>query len=95
MIETQQQESLPIRPDRSERGFARTLLKTAAILFVLEFAVMHILPILGLPAGVWQILADSLILAILALPALYAVGFRPLSFLRYTCADTCKARNSR
>lgn len=38
---------------------------------------MHILPILGLPAGVWQNLADSLILAILALPALYAVGFRP------------------
>ncbi len=67
---------------RSRPKLITTLLKTAAVLFVLEFAVMRILSVLGLPVGFWQDAADSLMLAILALPALYVVGFRPRDSLR-------------
>ncbi len=53
----------------------KMLFKVAVVLFAAEFAVMCMLPLLGLD-GIWEAAADSLLLTIIALPALYGLGFR-------------------
>ncbi len=58
------------------RRSAMKALKLAVVLVAAEFAVMCILPLLGLE-GVWELLADSLLLALLVLPALYALDVFP------------------
>ena len=75
-------ESRTLPTDGSDRRWAPALLKAAAALFVIELAVMQILPAFGLGEGWWEALADSLILAVLAVPALYVVGFRPRAEVR-------------
>jgi PAS domain S-box-containing protein len=52
-----------------------TLLAVAAVLFVIELAVMCILPAFGLH-GIWADAADSILLALLALGPLYFLVFR-------------------
>lgn len=75
--ETYEQPDAPPSTGRSRGQLALTLLKVASVLFVAEFAVMGILPLFGL-RGIWQSATDSLLLALLALPALYALGFAPV-----------------
>jgi PAS domain S-box-containing protein len=57
------------------------LLKVAAALFVCEFAVMCVLPVFGL-AGMWESMVDGILLAIVALPTLYILGFSPRRFVK-------------
>ncbi len=57
------------------RGVVASLLLIAAIVFVAEFAVMSVLPLLGLD-GIRGEVVDSLLLVILTAPALYALGVR-------------------
>ncbi len=46
-----------------------------------EFAVMCILPLLGMGRGVWTNAADSFLLAIIVLPVLCFLGFRPQTLI--------------
>ncbi len=66
---------VPASHTRSSIRVTAMLLRAAAVLFVTEQAIMCFLPKLGLE-GIWDAVVDSLLLAILALPALYALGFR-------------------
>lgn len=74
----------PATPDSgraSPRRWVAPFVSVAAILFAAEFAIMSVLPLLGLE-GLVENAIDAALLAILALPALYAVGFRPPPLLR-------------
>lgn len=67
-------ETQPVQ--RSPERMLLTLGSIAAILFLAEFAIMALLPMLGVE-GLAENALDSALLAPLVLPALYAVGFRP------------------
>ncbi|MCP4246530.1 MAG: hypothetical protein GY778_05725 [bacterium] len=71
IIASQQRESRTTRADRSERKVVRTLQKTAVVLFVLELAVMRILPLFAFyeDGTISECLVQSFLLAILAVPA--------------------------
>ncbi len=61
---------------RSGKRLIFTLASIAAILFLAEFAIMAVLPLFELE-GIAESALDSFLLALLALPAIYALGFRP------------------
>ena len=65
---------------RSSWQLATTLLKVAVVLFVCEFAVMCVIPAIGLE-GMWGIVTGSLLLTIGSMSALYALGFFPHSLI--------------
>ncbi len=72
----------PATADRAPRRLVGTALKVVGILFLAEIVVMHLLRVFGLSEGAWKDAADGLLLAILALPGLYLVGFRGVPLVR-------------
>ena len=65
-------------------GAVAPLLAVGLVLFVCEYTVMQLLPLLGLPAGAWTDLADAVLLSTLALIALYLIGMRRRATFRRT-----------
>jgi hypothetical protein len=61
----------------TRRQWLWLLLKAAAVLFASEFAVMYLLPALGIAGSAWGSLIDSSVLTLVALVGLYAAGLRP------------------
>jgi len=64
-------------PAATRRQWLWLFLKAAAVLFVSEFAVMYLLPVLGAAGSAWGYLVGSVALTLVALAGLYAVGLRP------------------